>query len=417
MELVQAGAARHRGGNADHPRIPLRLLDQGVREDGRVLGRRLGRRLLELLDLLGGVGFRDRDHGLLFGRLPVDDRSRLGRVPLLHPLEATLLGGLEALALDGVDVDDDGPICHERLAERAAERGDVVTVDHSHVRQVELLEEKARRVVGLDRRLHLRPEPLDAAAETERKLRQPFLRRGACFVEAGIETDALEVAGESADVGRDRHAVVVEDDHHRRLQSAGVMERLVSDAAGKRAVADHRDDLAVLPDSLAHRLLQADSVADRGRSVAGAHDVVLGLEDRAEGREALVLADRVEGVLAAGEDLVGIGLVADVPEDLVRGRVEQAVQRDRQLAGAEVGAEVAADLTDRVDDQLADLLRNLLELLVGEPSQVGGRVDRVKQLFLIGHQVCRVWMKSVIRARSSVWASVSASASRALRWD
>ena len=142
------------------------------------------------------------------------------------------------------------------------------------------------------------------------------------------------------------------------------MQRLVGDAAGQRAVADHRDDLAVLADPVAHRLLEPDRVADRGRGVAGAHDVVLGLEHRAERRQALVLADRVEPVAAAGEHLVRVGLVADVPEDLVARRVEQAVERDRQLAGAEVGAEVAADLADRVDDQLADLLGDLLELLV-----------------------------------------------------
>ena len=66
-----------------------------------------------------------------------------------------------------------------------------------------------------------------------------------------------------------------------------------------------------------------------------------------------------ELVAAAGEDLVRVGLVADVPEDLVARRVQQRVQRDRELARAEVGAEVAADLADRVDDVLADLLRDL----------------------------------------------------------
>ena len=106
--------------------------------------------------------------------------------------------------------------------------------------------------------------------------------------------------------------------------------------------------------------------------MAGAHDVVLGLGDRAERRQAVVLADRRQRLAAAGEDLVRVGLVADVPEDLVARRVEQAVQGDRQLAGAEVGAEVAADLADRVDDVGAHLLRDLLKLLVVELVQVGG---------------------------------------------
>ena len=122
--------------------------------------------------------------------------------------------------------------------------------------------------------------------------------------------------------------------------------------------------------------------------MAGAHDVVLGLEDRAERGEAVVLADRRQPLAAAGEDLVRVGLVADVPEHLVARRVEQAVQRHRQLAGAEVGAEVAADLPDRVDDVAAHLLRHLLQLGVVEAVQVGRPVDAVEQARPVALAVC-----------------------------
>ena len=73
-----------------------------------------------------------------------------------------------------------------------------------------------------------------------------------------------------------------------------------------------------------------------------------------------------------------VGLVADVPQHLVVRRVQQRVDGDRQLAGAEVGAEVAADLADGVDDQLADLLGDLLELVVGEAMEVLRAVDAVE---------------------------------------
>ncbi len=100
--------------------------------------------------------------------------------------------------------------------------------------------------------------------------------------------------------------------------------------------------------------------------MAGAHDVVLGLEHRAEGRQPAVLANRVQAVAPPGQHLVRVGLVADVPDDLVARGLEQAVERDRELAGAEVGTEVAADLADHVDDQLADLLGELLQLGVAK---------------------------------------------------
>ncbi len=113
--------------------------------------------------------------------------------------------------------------------------------------------------------------------------------------------------------------------------------------------------------------------------MAGPHDVVLGLVDRAERGQPVVLADRVQLVTATGQDLVGIGLVADVPEDLVVGRIEQRVQRDGELAGAEVGAEVAPDLPHGRDDVLAHLLGYLLQLLVGQAVQVLGAVDAVEE--------------------------------------
>src|SRR3712207_9166923 len=59
-----------------------------LRRDGRPGGRRAGARL---------------------GRQAADDRRGLGRVPLLHALEAPLLGGREALALHRLDVDQDRP--------------------------------------------------------------------------------------------------------------------------------------------------------------------------------------------------------------------------------------------------------------------------------------------------------------------
>ena len=59
------------------------------------------------------------DAGLDGTRGAGDDRARLGGVPALHALQAALLGRGEALALHGGDVDDDGPVGRQRLAQRA----------------------------------------------------------------------------------------------------------------------------------------------------------------------------------------------------------------------------------------------------------------------------------------------------------
>ena len=110
----------------------------------------------------------------------------------------------------------------------------------------------------------------------------------------------------------------------------------------------------------------------------------------------------------AGEHLVRVGLVPDVPDDLVARGVEHGVQRDGQLAGAEVGAEVAADLAHGVDDVLAHLLGDADELLLGQAVQVLRAVDPVQEAG--GHEV-RVAMKSVICSSSA--APSGAAAARA----
>ena len=74
----------------------------------------------------------------------------------------------------------------------------------------------------------------------------------------------------------------------------------------------------------------------------GAERVILALGPFGETREASALAQRADAVPAAGEDLVRIGLVADVPDQPIARGVEDAMQGDRELDDAEPRAQVAA---------------------------------------------------------------------------
>src|SRR3546814_17511499 len=76
--------------------------------------------------------------------------------------------------------------------------------------------------------------------------------------------------------------------------------------------------------------------------MADAEGVVLALLALGERRHAVLVLDGVDRVAAAGEDLVRVGLVADVPEDAVVGGVVHRVQGDGQLAHAEAGPELTA---------------------------------------------------------------------------
>jgi hypothetical protein len=80
-------------------------------------------------------------------------------------------------------------------------------------------------------------------------------------------------------------------------------------------------------------------------------------------------------VAAAGEDLMSVSLVSNVPNELVVWRVKHVMHCDGQLNGPERGTCVAADARAGVDDELTDLVGNFLKVLYFELPQVGGRID------------------------------------------
>ena len=66
--------------------------------------------------------------------------------------------------------------------------------------------------------------------------------------------------------------------------------------------------------------------------------VVLALGPQREAVEAVGGADGPEAIFPPGQDLVDVHLVADVPDELVFGRLKDPVQGDREFDDAEVGA-------------------------------------------------------------------------------
>ena len=106
--------------------------------------------------------------------------------------------------------------------------------------------------------------------------------------------------------------------------------------------------------------------------MGGAERVVLALGALGEAREAAGLAQRADAIAPAGEDLVRVGLMADVPDQAIGRRVEHAVQRDGQLDHAEAGAQMAAGHRDGVDRLLAQLVGELAKLVSGSLRRSAG---------------------------------------------
>ena len=177
---------------------------------------------------------------------------------------------------------------------------------------------------------------------------------------------------------RDRHVVVVEDDDEPRAHRPGVVHRLIGHAGRHGAVADDGHDIVDLVRKIArHR--HAEGGGDRGRRMAGAEGVVFAFRAFGEARKAAALAQRANAGAPPGQDLVGVGLMADVPDDAVGRGVEYVVERHGQLDDAEPGSEMTAGHRNRADRLGAKFFGEPRELALAQPAQVGGRGDLIQQ--------------------------------------
>ena len=302
------------------------------------------------------------------------------------------LGRSEAAALLRADMHDHGAAQLEGLLEGREERLQVVPGDEADVGDPEILEQPPRL-----REVHDGcPESLAELAD-----RRSDPRQSADELVIGVparlprsrELDLAQVLRKAADRGADRHLVVVENDQELGLPLADVVERLEAQAARDRGIADDDRNSLRAVTQVARR---SEPLPDRqARSgVAAVEDVVLRLGPSREAADAAQLAKGVKSVVATGQQLVGIRLVAGVPDDPIAGRFEEPVQGDRELDDAEAASQMATSRRDGRDDDIADLSGELVQLGGGQIAEVGRAAERGKDR---GHHQVGVLQRLVRR--------------------
>ena len=329
-EEVEPGAVRHRRRHRDDPLVALRLADQRLREDL-------------------GVGWRVRRLLLLRARHHVE---------LRHPvvLVARRLRRGVALALPGQRMDQHRPVA-ARL-HRPQDRHQllhVVPVDRPDIGEAQLLEQRAADRHALDQVAR----PPRALLERLRQQPHRALGRGLQILERLAGVEPRQVVRHRADRRRDRHLVVVQDDEQPLLHVPGVVHRLVGHARRHRPVADDADHVAHVrrPEVPRHR--EAEARRDRGRGMRRPERIVGALRPPGEAREPAAGPQRADPVAPPGQDLVRIALVAHVPDQLVLRRVEDRVDRHRQLHHPQPRPEMPAGHAHRRDRLGAQLVRDL----------------------------------------------------------
>jgi hypothetical protein len=160
----------------------------------------------------------------------------------------------------------------------------------------------------------------------------------------------VRILVQRADRRRDRHVVVVEDDQHVGIGNAGIVQRLEGHAGRHGAVADDGTTLRSSPFCLAASAMPsaAEIEVDEWPTPKVSYSLSLRL---GKPETPPVHAQRSHASRRPVRYLVRIALVADVPDQPVFRRVEDVVQGDGQLDGAEIGRQVAAGLRDRFDEK------------------------------------------------------------------
>ena len=224
-EAAQAGGVQHGGGQRNDVLTALPKLHHGFSE---------------------GVGPRG---------LTDADRAPRELVDLADGVEAVflvVLGRLEAATLAGHAVDDDRAAELPGLLEVVGQRANVVTVQRAHVLDAEVGKHRLRRQHVLDASLDPVHDVVDGAAEHRDALDRALDEAQRLLVTV-VGAKPGQVIGETANGGRVRAAVVVDDDDQLEVLLVGdVVECLPRHAAGERAVAHHRHDGPVLtPEAVA----------------------------------------------------------------------------------------------------------------------------------------------------------------------
>lgn len=188
-----------------------------------------------------------------------------------------------------------------------------------------------------------------------------------------MSDDLGQVARDRPHRRADRHVVVVENDDEIAAAIARPIQTLEGQPAREPSIADDRNNVMGFMPRIT-RCREPEGRRDRSARMSGAEGVVRALGTAAEAGDAAGLAQCREGRAPARQELVRIALVADIPDDLVTRRIEDAVQSHGKLDHPEARGEMAAGAPDRRYDLVADLLAERDELALGKAVEISRTV-------------------------------------------
>jgi hypothetical protein len=105
--------------------------------------------------------------------------------------------------------------------------------------------------------------------------------------------------------------------------------------------------------------------------VAGAECIVFRFIPAEKARQSTILFYCVKLIASAGQDLMCVCLVPDIPNQAIVRGIENVMHRDRQFDGTKTCSGMPAYARTGFKDKLANFVGDLLQVFEAKPSQVG----------------------------------------------
>ena len=234
-----------------------------------------------------------------------------------------LFGQFVAFTLAGHDVQQTRAFQRPQVTQRRHQGRKVVAVHRPKIVKTQFLKQ------GTTRREHSLDMLLGAAGNFQHR-RDMAQHPLAPFPHAGEKPSGQQlgqVRRQCAHVRGDRHLVVVK--HHQQVafQITRMVKRLEHHTSGHSAVADHRHDFAVTPGPLGGNG-HPQRGTERSAGMTDPEGIVIALATLGKTRDATFATQRVHVDTSPGQNFMGVGLVAHVPDQTVLRGVEDVVQGD-----------------------------------------------------------------------------------------
>jgi len=159
-----------------------------------------------------------------------------------------------------------------------------------------------------------------------------------------------------------------------------MVERLERESPRHGAVAYECNRLELLACQVA-RARHAGNRRDAGAGVPRGKAVVFAFVPIGESGQAAESAKRLKILAPAGDELVRIGLMADIEDYLVAGRIENVVDGEYELDRAQTGCKMPSTMRCCRYYLVPDLLGQLAKLTYRERFEILGAVYLVEKIF------------------------------------